>query len=313
MSPPGNLDDLSPAELKALVIRLMGDIAELQRVIADQRAEIARLKGLNGRPRLKPSKPSGMEEASLSKPTHPRRRGRSHQTRVAVEQEMIPVAVPAGSRFKGYQDYVVQELEIRPRVIRYRRERWLTPDGRTVVAPLPAGICGHFGPNLRRFVLAQCHQGQVTVPRLVAQLRDFGLAVSKRQLVRLLTARQEPFLADARDVLRAGLTSAAWLAVDDTGARHKAQNGFCTHIGNDRFAWFGTTASKSRRNFLELLRAGYDDYVINAEALAYMRRRNLAGSVIQRLAAHPDQHFADHAAWQAHLDRLGITALTVTP
>ena len=313
MSPPGNLDDLSPAELKALVIRLMGDITELQRVIEDQRAEIARLKGLKGRPRLKPSKPSGMEEASLSKPTHPRRRGRSHQTRVAVEEEMIPVAVPAGSRFKGYEDYVVQELEIRPRVIRYRRERWLTPDGCTVVAPLPAGICGHFGPNLRRFVLAQCHQGQVTVPRLVAQLRDFGLAVSKRQLVRLLTARQEPFLAEARDVLRAGLTSAAWLAVDDTGARHKAQNGFCTQIGNDRFAWFGTTASKSRRNFLELLRAGYDDYVINAEALAYMRSRNLAGPVIQRLAAHPDQHFADHAAWQAHLDRLGITALTVTP
>ncbi|HEU4327716.1 MAG TPA: hypothetical protein VFS21_31545, partial [Roseiflexaceae bacterium] len=295
MSPPGNLDDLSPTELKALVIRLMGDIAELQQVIADQRAEIARLKGLKGRPQLKPSKPSGMEEASLSKPTHPRRRGRGHQTRVAVEKEMMPVVVPTGSRFKGYQDYVVQELEIRPRVIRYRRERWLTPDGRTVVAPLPAGICGHVGPNLRRFVLAQCHQGQVTVPRLVAQLRDFGLAVSKRQLVRLLTARQEPFLAEARDVLRAGLTSAAWLAVDDTGARHKAQNGFCTQIGNDRFAWFGTTPSKSRRNFLELLRAGYDDYVINAEALAYMRSHNLAGPVIRRLAAHPDQHFADHA------------------
>src|SRR3954466_6933762 len=171
MSPPGNFDDLSPAELKALVIRLMGDITELQRVIEDQRAEIARLKGLNGRPRLKPSKPSGMEEASLSKPIHPRRRGRSHQTRVAVEEEMIPVAVPAGSRFKGYQDYMVQELEIRPRVRSYRR--WLTPDGRTVMAQLPAGISGHFGPNLRRFVLAQYHQGQVKVPRLVAQLRDF--------------------------------------------------------------------------------------------------------------------------------------------
>jgi len=69
-------------------------------------------------------------------------------------------------------------------------------------------------------------------------------------------------------VLRAGLSSAAWLTADDTGARHKAKNGFCTQIGNDRFVWFGTTVSKSRRNFLELLRAGYDDYVINAAALA---------------------------------------------
>ena len=173
MSPPGNLDDLSPAELKALVIRLMGDITELQRVIDDQRAEIARLKGLKGRPRLKPSKPSGMEEASLSKPPHPRRRGRGHQTRVAIEEEMIPVAVPAGSRFKGYQDYVVQELEIRPRVLRYRRERWLTPDGCTVVAPLPSGICGHYGPNLRHIVLAQCDQGhgELLVPAPEQRLR----------------------------------------------------------------------------------------------------------------------------------------------
>jgi hypothetical protein len=313
MSPSGNLDDLSPPELKALVTRLMGEIAALQRVVEDQRAEIARLKGLKGRPQLRPSKPSGMEQASSPKPARPRRRGRSHQTRVAIEDQVLSVSVPAGSRFKGYEDYVVQELEIRPRVIRYRRERWLTPDGRTVVAPLPAGISGHFGPNFRRFVLGQCHQGQVTVPRLVEQLRDFGLAISKRQVVRLLTTRQEPFLDEARDVLRAGLESAAWLTADDTGARHKAQNGFCTQIGNDRFVWFGTTASKSRRNFLELLRAGYDDYVINAEALAYMRRRNLAGPVIQRLAEHPDQHFADQTTWQAHLERLGIAALTVTP
>ena len=88
----------------------------------------------------------------------------------------------------------------------------------------------------------------MTGPRLVAQLRDFGLTISQRQVVRLLTARQEPFLIEARAVLRAGLKSAAWLTADDTGARHQARNGFCTQIGNDRFVWFGTSASKSRRN-----------------------------------------------------------------
>jgi len=33
----------------------------------------------------------------------------------------------------------------------------------------------------------------------------------------------------------------------------------CTQIGNDHFAWFGTTGNKSRLNFLELLRAGHTD------------------------------------------------------
>ena len=40
----------------------------------------------------------------------------------------------------------------------------------------------------------------------------------------------------------------------------RAQNGFCTQIGNAHFAWFGTTDSRSRSNFLTLLRAGHDDY-----------------------------------------------------
>src|SRR4051795_7872290 len=89
-----------------------------------------------------------------------------------------------------------------------------TPDGRTVLAPMPAGVVGHFGPALRRFVLAQYHQGQVTVPRLVAQLRAIGVVISKRQVVRLLNAGQDAFLAEAREVLRAGLATAGWVSVD---------------------------------------------------------------------------------------------------
>ena len=269
--------------------------------------EIARLKGLKGRPAIKPG---GMERATSPAPAKgKRRRGRGRQRRVAFEDRVLTAPVPAGSRFKGYEIYVVQDLEIRPRAVRYRRERWLTPDGRTVVAPLPAGTTGHFGPELRRFVVAQYHQGQVTVPRLVEQLHGFGLAISKRQVMRLLIAGQEGFLDEAREVLRAGLSSAAWLTVDDTAARHQAINGFCTQIGNAHFAWFGTTGSKSRRNFLELLRAGHQDYAVNAEAMAYMREHHLAGPAIARLAGHADCHFADHLGWQAHLDRLGITAL----
>jgi hypothetical protein len=61
------------------------------------------------------------------------------------------------------------------------------------------------------------------------------------------------------------------------------------------------------------LRGGHPDYLINAEALAYMRKRALSGPVIERLASQPERHFSDRAAWQTHLERLGIAALTITP
>src|SRR6266852_1081061 len=144
-------------------------------------------------------------------------------------------------------------------------------------------------------------------------LRAFGMVISKRQVRRLLIAGQDGFVAEARAVLGAALAGAAWITVDDTGARHKAKNGFCTQIGNAHFTWFGTTASKSRLNFLALLRAGHGDYVINAEALAYMRDRALAAHVIARLAEHPDRCFSDQQAWHAHLDKLCITELKDSP
>ena len=314
MAPPADLDGLSPAELKALVIALLSKVAALERTIAGLRDENARLKGLSRRPTLKPS---GMEVGSTPKPPRGRgkRRGGGKKTaqRVIHEDRIVKMTAPVGSRFKGYEDFVVQDLVLRAHVVRYRRERWQTADGTTITASLPAGINGHFGPELRRFVLAQHHQCQVTVRRLAVQLRAIGIDVSRRQVMRLLIAGQDGFVTEARDVLRAGLAHAVWVSVDDTGARHQAANGTCTQIGNDHFAWFGTTGSKSRLNFLELLRAGYTDYVINDAALSYMRDHALAAPVIARLAGHVKRQFADPIAWQRHLKRLRITTLQVTP
>ncbi len=85
--PPRDTEAPDPDSLKRLVLQLLEEVASVT-------LENARLKGLTGRPKIKPS---GMEAAR------------------------------AGSRFKGYEDYVVQALTLRPHVIRFRRERWRYP------------------------------------------------------------------------------------------------------------------------------------------------------------------------------------------
>jgi hypothetical protein len=311
--PPPSLSGLSRPELEALLVELFGKIAALEAIVGEQREEIARLKGLKGRPTIKPS---GMDKAT--EPPKPIRKGKQRfrgkvTPRVSIENQVIKAAVPEGSRFKGHEPFLVQDLVISATATCYQRERWVTPDGRTILAPLPEGIDGHFGPELRRFVLMQYHQGQSTLPRLAALLRSVGVSISKRQLQRLLTDKQESFAAEARDVLRAGLETSPYVSVDDTGARHKAKNGVCTQIGNDWFTWFGTRSSKSRLNFLELLRAGHADYVLNDAAYGYMRKHALSAPLIARLTGQPPTRFANQKAWLAHLDRLGFTELDVTP
>jgi len=298
------ISGLGLEELKALLVQALEEGARLKAENAKLREEIARLKGLKGRPKLKPS---GMEKAADAARNAGRkgRRG-AKRTALAIDETRIlkPDSLPDGARFKGYEDFIVQDIVIKPCTVRYRRERWLLPSGRTVVTALPKDV--------KRFILSQYHQGQVTIPRLAAQLTGLGIEISKRQIVRLLISKQDAFLEENIEVLRAGLASASWLTVDDTGARHKAQNGFCTHIGNDRFAFFATTSSKSRLNFLELLRAGRDDYVINEAALAYMREHRLPQAIIARFG-DAKQRFASRDAFMAHLQELGLTRLKVRP
>ncbi|MCP4242819.1 MAG: hypothetical protein GY772_19880, partial [bacterium] len=218
---PRSIDGLSFDELTAGFVELLEENANLKRENEALREENARLKGLKGRPKLKPS---GMQQETQARAKaksggKKRRRGPKNSNLVIDEDKVLEAeGVPDGSRFKGTEDYVVQDLIIESHVIRFRRQRWLTPEGQTILAPLPAEIDGHFGSQLRRFVLMQYHQGQMTIPRLVELLGSLGVGICKRRVVGILAERREGVLAEARVVLRGGLRSAAWISVDDTGA-----------------------------------------------------------------------------------------------
>jgi hypothetical protein len=331
---PDSLEQLTHADLIGVVRELIGEVGRLRaenekisgaltKLRVEHQAvrdELARLKNLPPRP---PQKPSGMDKAtdrggpgggaeSAKGEKSSRRRGSQLDKLTIGATVVVRAKAPAGSRHKGYEEIVVQDLSLSPQVTRYRRERWETPQGETIIAALDPGIIGGYGPNLHRLVLALHYSGQVTCERIVAFLNGMGVLISKRQVVRLLTAKLETFRSEDEAVLKAGLAG-AYVTVDDTGARHAGKSGYTTQIGSNRFTVFRTGPSKSRQAFLSRLCGSAALYVINDAALDYMKDRQLPQAVIDKLADHKDCIFACSADWERYLQQLGLRELKVTP
>lgn len=335
MAPPNSdsLERMTTPELIGVVRELIGEVTRLRaeneklngslaKLKVEHQAvkdELARLKRLPPRP---PHKPSGMDKATSAEgpaaagekgEASTRRRG-SHLDKLTIDETVVvKTPAPAGSRHKGYEDIVVQDLSLQPKVTRYRRERWETPDGETIVAKLEPGIVGGYGPNLHRLVLALHFAGQMTCERILALLNGMGVVISKRQVVRLLTAKLDMFRAEDEAVLEAGLSCAPYVTVDDTSARHAGKNGYTTQIGSSSFAAFRTGPTKSRLAFLARLCGGTPFYVVNEAAIEYMRARNLSQIVIGKLAGHEKRVFSSLRHWERHLRALGLADLKVAP
>ncbi len=286
------------------------DNARLKAENQQLRDEIARLKNLPPRP---PFRPSGMEKAT--EPGNGDRaagkspRGPKRDTNRITRTVTLRADAPEGSRFKGYKSFFVRDLVLAAELVNYRRERWLTPEGKVLIAPLPEGVSSGFGRNLRRACLALHAQGQVTTPRLTAILNSIGVEISKRQVVRLLTTDLEQFVEEDSAVLHAGLVSAPFITVDDTGARHNRRNAFTTQIGGERFSTFRTSLSKSRLNFLSVLRAGHQGYVLNDEAMNWLKAQGVEHAIMTKLQINRPAIFADQAAFLEHLVSKGIDIL----
>jgi hypothetical protein len=311
--PPGERTPLVEA-LLAILDAQQQRLQQLEETVQQLRDEIAVLKGQKPRPVIAPSRleaPTTPQPPRTAGDKRPGSAKRLKNAQLTIHDEIrLPVTgAPPGSISKGYEPYVVQELEIRGQVTRYWRERVQTPDGSTLLAPLPDDVLPgeHFGPTLIGYVLHQYHHANVTQPLLLEQLHELGIDISAGQINRLLTEDREAFHREKAEVLTAGLTSSSYLGVDDTGARHAGRNGYCTALGNDLFAYFESTDSKSRLNFLKVLRGQGTGYAVNDVARAYWERQQLSRPVVALLSAGPQQ-FADEAAWQARLQELGITA-----
>jgi hypothetical protein len=302
--------------LLAIVYCFQEENQSLEIIIQQMRDEIAILKGEKAKPKFKSSKmdENTNKDVEVEEDDEPKKRAgsakRSKTLELTIhEEKVVPPAepVPAGARFKGYRDVVVQGLVIKAHNTRYRLECWQTPEGSLITGELPESLQGyHFDPVLRSYVLYQHNHCHVTQPLLLEQLREWEIDISAGQINALLSADKENFHNEKDDLLVAGLEVSPFITVDDSGARHKGKNGYVTQIGNDLFAWFASTDSKSRINFLERLHAGSITYNLTEESLIYMKEQGLPAVSYKQLQLHMPTEISTFEDWHKHLDALGI-------
>jgi len=304
--------------LLALLEQFAVRVQQLEEDNQHLKDEIRVLKGEKKRPTFQPSKmdertdkedePEHASKAKNKKRPGSKKKSKNTQFVIHEDKCIQPAFIPDGSRFKGYRDFIVQELSIKTQNTRYRLARWITPDGQTLTGQLPSELGGrHYGPYLLSYLLYQHHHCHVTQPLLLEQLREWGVDLSAGEINHLLLERKDRFHHEKDDILNVGLSVSDAVTVDDSGARHKGKNGYVTQVGNELFAWFESTSSKSRINFLELLCAGEKGYRITDDAKVYWTEHKLPNLPMQRLLKGGEAYLTDAASWEEHLDQLGIT------
>ena len=306
--------EIPPADQSPLVLALIAVIQKQEREILELRDEIQRLKKTTRRPKITPSRllkppPTAPSDPKTKRPGSAKRH-KTKSLRIDLDKIIEPDDLPLGARLESYRDFVVQDIVFETRNTRYRRAVYRLTDGTLLVAQRPAEVDSHFGPGLREFILLQTHQNHVTQGRLLEQLGELGVDISAGQLSNILLKGHENFHAEKDELLPTARQISGYLHCDDTSARHQGKAAVCTHIGNELFATFSTTDSKSRLNFLRLLCQPEEQYRWCEEANESLGWLGASGKLQARMNEQADGVWSGREAWEEQLKRWGVTSKT---
>jgi cell division septum initiation protein DivIVA len=237
-----SLADEQTRERVRQLLNLLEDVrADLRAAQAEHqrlRDAINRLKGEQGTPTIKASKPQQPRQAHASAQERRTPQGWSKGCKTAcipLDRAQVvtvdPTVLPPDAECKGYEEVVVQDILFRTDNVLCHKEPFYSPSPhRLYLAALPPGSSGQLGPGLKSLALALYCGAQMSEPQGAELLRSVGGQSSAGQGAHLLRKAPPVFHAEHEALSRAGLASSPWQHLDETSTRVNGQNGYC-HIG----------------------------------------------------------------------------------
>lgn len=294
-----NIRDLDSAldcirKLLNIVETLNQEILELKRQNQELRDEINRLKGEQGKPKIKPSKKNPSQYSSEKEREKPKKRNkRSKNDRIKTHDRQICHAdkslLPKDARFKGYDRVVVQDIKFEAHNILFQKEKYYSPSlNKSCLASLPPGYEGEFGPGLKTLSLKLYFDANMTQPRILDLFTDAKIKISAGQLSNFLIKEHDTFHKEKDAVYKAGLQSSPWQHMDETTTRFNAQNYYCQILCNPLYTACFTTENKSRLTVIDVLTNFRErSFLLNREAFNYFDIFRFPTPLIQQLKSLP--------------------------
>jgi hypothetical protein len=298
-------------QLMNLVEKVSADLRDAQVENQRLRDENNRLKGEQGKPKIKgnTSKPPPTNHSSEAERHKSRQRHkRSKKAEIQIDRDQVvevdPTVLPKDAKLKGYEDVVVQDILLQTDNIRFYKQKYYSASTRkTYLAELPRGYEGQFGPGIKALTLVFYYGIGTSEPKILEFFENVGIHISAGEISNLLIKKQESFHAEKDAVYEAGLQSSPWQQTDDTLTRVDGQNQHCHVVCNPVYTSYHTRASKERLSVLDVLRNGRKRvFRLNEETIGYLR-----GMSWSKVAWRKIQSWKSEQDWEevAFLERLG--------
>jgi len=281
-------------KLLNLVETLSQEKQDLKRQNQELRDEINRLKGEQGKPKIRPRTNPSKNCSSENERKEPKERNKTtkkdriqtHERRIChVDKAFLPKDV----QFKGYEEVIVQDIKFEAHNTLFLKEKYYSPSlKKTYLAPLPPGYEGEFGPAIKSLAIKLAFDTNVTQPRILDLFGDADISISAGQLSNFLIKGHDAFHQEKDALYEAGLKSTPWHHIDDTSTRVNGQNQYCQILCNPLYTAYFTTPNKTRLTVIDVL-TNFSDrtFLLNEEAFGYVNAFKLPASVVQVLHAFP--------------------------